>query len=500
MLKMETVHVIRHLYYHEKKSQRAIARALGIHRHTVRKYLTVAEPVRVERDPRPQPVLAVAGPRMDALLSEWAGRTGGKHQITAQRLHRQLQDEGLGISARTVRRYLAEKNRQAAEVFVPLVHRAGDEAQVDFFEMLVDVNGVRRKAHLFLMRLMNSGRDFVWLYDRCDQVSFLDGHVRAFAFFGGVPRRGVYDNLSAAVRRRVGVPRELTDRFRALSSHYGFEPCFARVREGHDKGGVEGRGKSIRLNYLTPIEQGEHLRQISERLQDRLDRDWDRGEAREGLTPSARYATERAGLLPLPATAFEARALQVVSVSRSATVRLEAAWYSVPSTWAGLEIKAWIGPEDVRLRWQSQQVLHPRRPPGSRSVDYNHYLRELARKPQALRQVAPELLAGWGEPFTTFWRRLGDDEGCADSLPVARRFAAVLWFVLEHGLDQARVALDQSLAAGRLDLLSRSASARHPLPEQAVPEELRQVHVEAASARAYDLLLAPLGAGQAGAP
>lgn len=490
MLKMETVHVIRHLYYHEKKSQRAIARALGIHRHTVRKYLTVSEPVRVESGPRPQPVLAVAGPRIEALLADWVGRTGGKHQITAHRLHRQLQEEGLAISARTVRRYLAEKKRQAAEVFVPLVHRAGDEAQVDFFEMLVDLNGVRRKAHLFLLRLMYSGRDFVWLYDRCDQVSFLDGHVRAFAFFGGVPRRGVYDNLSAAVRRRVGMHRELTDRFRALSSHYGFEPCFARVGEGHDKGGVEGRGKAIRLNYLTPIEQGEHLRQISERLQERLDRDAERGEAREGLTPSERYATDRAGLLPLPATAFEARALQVVSVSRSATVRLEAAWYSVPSTWAGLEIKAWIGPEEVLLRWQSQQVLHPRRPPGSRSVDYNHYLRELARKPQALRQVAPELLAGWGEPFTTFWRRLGEDEGCADSLPVARRFASVLWFVLEHGLDQARVALNQSLEAGRLDLLSRSASERHPLQEQAVPEQLRQVHVEAASAMAYDLLLA----------
>lgn len=489
MLKMETVHVIRHLYYTEKKSQRAIARQLGIHRRTVRKYLTVSEPIRVELHPRRQPVLETVGPRIDALLLEWAGRTGGKHQITAQRLHRQLAEDGIAISARTVRSYLAEKKRQAAEVFVPLVHRAGDEAQVDFFEMLVDVNGVRRKAHLFLLRLMHSGRDFVWLYDRCDQVSFLDGHVRAFAFFGGVPRRGVYDNLSAAVRRRVGVHRELTDRFRALSSHYGFEPCFARVREGHDKGGVEGRGKAIRLNYLTPIEQGEHLRQLSERLQARLDRDWERGEVREGLTPSARYATDRAGLLALPAATFEARALLIVSVSRSATVRLEAAWYSVPSTWAGLEIKAWIGPEDVLLRWQSQQVLHPRRPPGSRSVDYNHYLRELARKPQALRQVAPELLAGWGEPFTTFWRRLCEDEGYADSLPVARRFAAVLWFVLEHGLESARTAVGHAVASGQLDLLSRRATEPASLPEAALPEQLRHVQVEAGLARTYDALL-----------
>jgi len=68
------------------------------------------------------------------------------------------------------------------------------------------------------------------LYDRCDQLAFLDGHVRAFAHLGGVPRRAVYDNLTAAVKRRVGVERELTDRFGALSSHYLFEPCFARPR------------------------------------------------------------------------------------------------------------------------------------------------------------------------------------------------------------------------------------------------------------------------------
>ncbi len=486
---MEKVHVIRHLYRHEKLSERAIARRLGIHRDTVRKYLRVSEPVRVESHPRRQPVLEVVGPRIDRLLKEWEPRTGGKHQITAQRVFRQLVEEGFSVSDRTVRSYLAEKKRQAAEVFVPLVHRAGDGVQVDFFEMLADVNGVRRKAHLFLMRLMHSRRDFVWLYDRCDQVSFLDGHVKAFAFFGGVPRRGIYDNLSAAVRRRVGVRRELTDRFLALSSHYGFEPCFARVGEGHDKGGVEGRGKAIRLNYLTPIEQGADLREISQRLQARLDRDWERGEVREDLTPMDRYANDRAGLLPIPAEAFEARALHVLSVSRSATVRLEGTGYSTPSTWAGLDIKAWVGPEDVRLQWRNEQVMHPRRPPGSRCVDYNHYLRELARKPQALRQVAPDLLAGWGEPFTTFWRRLGEDEGWADSLPVARRFASVLWFVLEHGLESARDAVARALAAGQLDLLSRQVQPSSALTESALPESLRQVRVEAGSAKAYDVLL-----------
>jgi transposase len=128
-------------------------------------------------------------------------------------------------------------------VFVPLVHRPADETQVDFFEVTLEEGGRRRKAWKFVMRLMYPGRDFVWLYERCDQLSFLDAHVRAFSYFGGVPRRVVYDNLSAAVKKVVGTERELTERFMALCSHYLFEPCFARPGEGHDKGGVEARGK-----------------------------------------------------------------------------------------------------------------------------------------------------------------------------------------------------------------------------------------------------------------
>jgi transposase len=101
------------------------------------------------------------------------------------------------------------------------------------------------------MRLMYSGKDFVWLYERCDQLLLLDAHVRAFSYLGGVPRRIVYDNLTAAVKKIIGTERELTERFTALVSHYLFEPCFVRPREGHDKGGVEARGKGIRLAHLT---------------------------------------------------------------------------------------------------------------------------------------------------------------------------------------------------------------------------------------------------------
>lgn len=200
MLRVREVHVLRHKVLIEGKSQRAVAREMGISRNTVRRYLAESEPVARKRV-RGRPALERVRPRLDALLEEWSERTTPKQRLTATRLHRQLCEEGYEVGVTLVRGYLREWRRQRAEVFVPLVHRPGDEAQVDFFEVTVELGGERRKAWKFLMRLMYSGRDFVRLYDRQDQLAFLDGHVRAFAHFGGVPGRIVYDNLKPAVRR-----------------------------------------------------------------------------------------------------------------------------------------------------------------------------------------------------------------------------------------------------------------------------------------------------------
>ena len=144
---------------------------------------------------------------------------------------------------RRERRQLGEWKRQRQEVFVPLVYKPGDLGEVDFFEVFADVGDERRKAWMFVLRLMHSGRDFAWLYPRQDQACFLDGHVRAFSQFGAVPQRLLYDNLKPAVTKvLVGNERQLAAPFTAMGAHYIFEPCFARPRTGHDKGGVEARG------------------------------------------------------------------------------------------------------------------------------------------------------------------------------------------------------------------------------------------------------------------
>jgi transposase len=328
MLKVDQVHVIRHKVWVEGRSQRQIAKEFGISRVTVRKYVEEAVPIRKETEPRARPVWDAVGPRVKDLLAESAQWTGGKQQLTATRLHELLVAEGHRVGVTVVKEAVAEWKRQRREVFVPLTYRPGDLAEVDFFEVLVDVDGTRRKAWLFLMRLMYSGRDFAWIYDRQDQISFLDGHVRAFTHVEGVPGRIAYDNLRAAVVRiLVGGERALTARFAALASHYLVEPCFCRPGEGHDKGGVEARGKAVRRQALVPIPSAPTLAAINEALLARMDARLETRRDVAGQTIGTRFAEETLHFraVPLP---FVAEATTVGTVSPRALVRLEGAVYS----------------------------------------------------------------------------------------------------------------------------------------------------------------------------
>lgn len=486
MLRMDQVHVIRHKVLVEGQSIRRVSRDMRVSRNTVRKYLKISEPVRVERKPRPRPVVEEVAPRLEELLKEWGPRTTPKQRITGSRLHRQLVEEGYEVGVTTVRAYLREWRRQRAEVYIPLVHRPGEEGQVDFFDVTVEEGGVRRKAWKFVMRLMYSGRDFAWLYDACDTASFLDGHVRAFEHFPGVPQRTVYDNLSAAVRRRVGVDGDrLTDRFRALVSHYLVEPCFARPGEGHDKGGVEARGKGIRLQHLTPIPRGESLRDIAGALLESIDQQAAHRAERDE-TVRDRFREEAEHLRPLPEHPFDPRIPEPVSVSRKALVRVSGASYSVPEHWHSLQATAYVGADDIRIVCRGEEVTVRRQRQG-RLVSYRHYLRQLSRKPQAVRQVAPELIAELDEPYGRLWKALATTHGEREG---ARVLAKVLGAAVKHGEEAVAEALSVALSAGRHDLLALAPRVHQERPRSVtVPPALAGFVVEAGRAADYDVLL-----------
>ena len=476
---MDQVHVVRHKVLVEGQPVRRVAREMGLSRNTVKRYLDVPAPVRVEQAPRGRPVWDKVGARVEELLAQAPSWTGGKQRLTATRLHAMVVSEGFKVGVTTVKEAVAEWKRRRREVFVPLVYQAGELAQVDFFEVLVDLGGKRQKAWMFVMRLMHSGRDFAWLYTRQDQVSFLDGHVRAFEHFGAVPQRIAYDNLKAAVTKvLVGSERQLSARFEALVSHYLFEPSFCRPRTGHDKGGVESRGKAIRWQHLVPIPCGDDFNVMRLSLLERLDAAHDR----------ERFAVDYGRMLPLPERAFRARTTHTPSVSQRSLVCVEGAVYSVPCQWAGLDATAHVGADDVEITGPSGTVVHERKRFGERSIDYRHYVRELARKPQAVRQVAAELIRDLGPSFAAAWRSLVDTHGPKQA---ARIFAKVLGHVETRGAAEVAATLDVALARSEPLLLALAppAAPLRSVSSDALPAALRSIEVAAGSASDYDALL-----------
>ena len=277
------------------------------------------------------------------------------------------------------------------------------------------------------------------------------------------------------MRRRVGGEPQLTTRFQALVSHYLFEPCFARPGEGHDKGSVESRGKGFRLAHMSPVPQGRSLEEIARGVLASV-------EAAHGN--HARWQEEQASLRELPPTAFEARRLRIVGVSRQARVQLGGATYSVPSRWKSLQVHAPVGAREITFTCRDEEYCCDLVRPGQRLVRYAHYFEELSRKPQVVRQVAPELLAKLGPAYRKLWSMLESRHG---ALETARLFAKLLSVVTDHGSEEVASALGEALAADRFDLLG--LVERHSAPRMEVPETLRRHEIEGTRAADFDVLL-----------
>ena len=167
---------------------------------------------------------------------------------------------------------MRELTQRQQEVFVPLVHRPG-EAQMDFGHALVKRNGVLRKVAFFVMALPYSDAVYVQAFERECTETFWEGHVQAFAFFGGVPRRITYDNTKVAVSQILGRERRLTRGFLQLKSHHLFDHHFCHVRRGNEKGVVEGLVKFTRLNFFVPVPQVRDFDELNAFLRERCEAD-----------------------------------------------------------------------------------------------------------------------------------------------------------------------------------------------------------------------------------
>ena len=207
----------------------------------------------VRSKPPEKPKFGALIPVIDAILE--ADKTAPpKQRQTAKRIFERLRDEhGFSGGYTVVKDHVRLARTRNRETFVPLSHLPG-HAQVDFGESVGVIGGMRMKLHVFCFDLPHSDACFVKAYPAETTEAFLDGHVSAFTFFGGVPLSILYDNLKIAVARILGDgKRTRTRSFTELLSHYLFDDRFGRPGKGNDKGKVEALVKYTRANFLTPM-------------------------------------------------------------------------------------------------------------------------------------------------------------------------------------------------------------------------------------------------------
>lgn len=424
-------------------SKREAARRFGIDRKTVDKICRHSAPPGYRRS---QPVRRCKmGPFtavVDAILEQDLSAPR-KQRHTAKRIYERLKAEhGFDGGYTTVKDYIRSARTRMKEAFVPLAHPPG-HAQVDFGEAQVIIGGAARKAAVFVMSLPYSDDAFAQVFPQETGEAWCEGHLRAFAHFGGVPQSILYDNSKRIVARILGDgKRQRTQMFSALVSHYLFRDKFGRPGVGNDKGKVENLVGYARRNFLVPIPRASSFDELNARLiKACLERRVQTLRGKDGSI-GERFTADLAALRALPGGTYEACDRRTSQATSQALVRYRLTDYSVPSEYAHRQvlIKGFV--DKVVICVGTEEIARHERSYERDDIVFNplHYLALLERKPGALDQAAP--LEGWSLPpaFAAF-RRLAEarmpKNGTREYIQVLRLLETFRIDQVERGLKEA---------------------------------------------------------------
>jgi transposase len=433
----------------EGQSRRSVAREFGVSRKTIQKMLMYSVPPGYQRQlpirrPKLGPWLGV----IDAILKEDKTRPV-KQRHTAKRIFERLKGEhGFSGGYTIVKDYVRGEELRGGEMFVPLVHPAG-EAQADFGEALVVIAGVEQKAHFLAMDMPHSDDCFGMAFPAETTEAFLEGHARAFEYFGAVPTRILYDNTKIAVARILGgEERKTTKAFLELQSHYLFADKFGRPAKGNDKGKVEGIVGYARRNFMVPIPRVNSWDELNAHFAEECCKRRERRLRGHTETIGERFERDRVAMLPLPAAPHEACEKVNVRVSSLSLVRYRTNDYSVPTEYGHRQVHVKGYVHQVVIACGSDVIAVHTRSYEHEAVVFDplHYLALLEQKTRALDQAAP--LVGWQLPdcFLTLRRLLEARLGKAGS----REYIQVLRLLETFTVEVVSRAVEDALRLGTI--------------------------------------------------
>ena len=393
VITVEMYKEVRRLYL-AGNGQREIARRLGISRNTVKKYMAGgAVPwEKKERDRKETVLTAEVKAFIKSCLKQDEEEKAGKQKHTAKHIYERLVSElGYTGGESTVRGYVREAKERGREAFVPLEFLPGEAVQVDWGDVRIWLDDTAVKANLFCGRLCYSCAPFVQCYRRQNAESFQDGLVRLLEYFGGTPRRVIFDNARVAVKEGFGAQAKATDSYAALAAHYGFETVFCNPSSGNEKGLVEGLVGFSRRNFCVPIPRVRDMEELNTLLRERCVAYLAHTISGKSADVGTMFREEQRHLYPLPKYRYDPAKRTEVRVNTFSTVRFETNSYSVPVKYCGRTAVVKALPERVEI-WLDGSCIasHSRCYGRERSIyKLENYLPLLERKGRAIFQARP---------------------------------------------------------------------------------------------------------------
>lgn len=494
MLCMETLLKIRRLHHKEKCSQREIAKRLGISRVTVIKYLKQAltQPPSYSRRPPQHPKLGAFMTGLTARLREDLSEPKGKRR-RAQQHFEWLKVQGFTgkycCVAVFVRQFYAQHQPSSLPVFIKQTFAPGEAYQFDWSIEKVQIAGVVTKVNVAHFRLCHSRAFFVVAYPTQQMDMLMDAHNQAFAFFGGVPERGIYDNMKTAVKRiGQGKERVFNDTFLCMMAHFLIQPTACTPASGWEKGQVERQVKMLRQRCFQPMlavsswdELNAYLNAQCLHLLATM-----KHPERSSVTLSDALAHEQPSLSSFHA--YPGQRLEMLRVNSQSLVRIDNHHYSVPVAYAGKTVRTYLTAHKLRVMDTEHLLAEHARcfERGGITYDPFHYLPLLERKPGALRNGEP--FVEWPLPpaikqlQTVLLKQPKGDKA----------MVRVLSLLAEYAPDVALTAAELALEEGRptpeavLNIIHRLSE---PLIPKLYVDDIPLTHPPCVNCHHYDALL-----------
>lgn len=401
------------MYLREEKSQREIARQVGIDRKTVSKYIKEYEHKKMELEKNgaiqhngeliqsivDKPKYNVGNRKKRVLTKEIEERIkellaenkekklkGLRKQLKKPiDIHEALEMEDYKVSYSTVLRTIRKYEDKPKEAYIRSSYLPGDVCEFDWGEVKIKVNGKRRVLQLAVFTPAYGNYRAAYLFTKQKTECFQEAHALFFEKVGGVYNTMVYDNMKVAVKRFVGTEKEPTEALLKLSLYYTFQYRFCNVKRGNEKGHVERSVEVIRRKAFSFKDSFESLEEANQYLMELCNKLNQKQQTGRDYSAEELFQQEKKHLLPA-VPLFDAARTENVRVDKYSTIIIDQSHYSVPDHLVNKLIRVKIYSTRIQCFYDENKVAEHQRLTGCHewSLQLEHYINTLKKKPGAL--------------------------------------------------------------------------------------------------------------------